>query len=147
MKEERSSRRSGEEGAAAIEAAFVVPLLLLMMFGTVESARAFWTYHRMLLALEDAGRYAMVYAASPSLLNSTTCPSIATVTLSNCAVSRANTYLASNGPTGVSVSSSQDTATPPNLTIAATFRFNFLLPALLPYGPITLSSQVKVPLV
>jgi Flp pilus assembly protein TadG len=147
MNEARSSRRSAEEGAAAIEAAFIVPLLLLMMFGTVECARAFWTYHRMLLALEDAGRYAMVYAASPSLLNSITCPSVTTVTLANCAVARANSYLASSGATGVSVSSSQDSATPPNLTIAATCPFNFLLPALLPYGPITLTSQVKVPLV
>jgi Flp pilus assembly protein TadG len=118
-----------------------------MMMGTVEFGRAFWTYHRMLLALEDAGRYAMVYAASPSLLNSTTCPSVTTMTLANCAVARANSYLASSGATGVSVSSSQDSATPPNLTIAATCPFNFLVPALLPYGPITLTSQVKVPLV
>ena len=147
MNKARSSRRSAEEGAAAIEAAFIVPLLLLMMMGTVEFGRAFWTYHRMLLALEDAGRYAMVYAASPSLLNSTTCPSVTTMTLANCAVARANSYLASSGATGVSVSSSQDSATPPNLTIAATCPFNFLVPALLPYGPITLTSQVKVPLV
>ena len=147
MNEVRSSRRSAEEGAAAIEAAFIVPLLLLMMMGIVEFSRAFWTYHRMLLAVEEAGRYAMVYSASPNLLNSTSCPSVTTVRLSNCAVSRANSYLASYGVTGVNVSSSQDTATPPNLTIAATCAFNFLLPALLPYGPITLTSQVKVPLV
>jgi Flp pilus assembly protein TadG len=136
-----------ECGSAVIEAAFILPLLLLLMIGGVEFARAFWTYHRMLLAVEEAGRYAMVYSASPGLLTSTSCPSASTVTLSNCAVSRANQYLASYGATGVSVSSSQDTATPPNLTIAATFAFNFLFPALLPYGPITLTSQVKVPLV
>jgi Flp pilus assembly protein TadG len=147
MNKARSSRRSADEGAAAIEAAFIVPLLLLMMFGIVECARAFWTYHRMLLAVEEAGRYAMIYAASPGLLNSTTCPGVSSANVADCAVARANTYLASNGATGVNVSSNKDTATPPNLTITATCPFNFLLPALLPYGPITLSSQVKVPLV
>ena len=122
-------------------------ILLLLVVGSVEFGRALWTYHRMLLAVEEAGRYAMVYAAAPSLLNSTSCPSVATVTISNCAVARANTYLAAYGTTGVSVSSTQDAATPPNLTIAATYAFNFVLPALLPYGPINLSSQVKVPLI
>jgi len=142
-----SSRRGTEEGALAIEAAFIMPVLLLMMIGSVEFGRAFWTYQRMLLAVEEAGRYAMVYAAAPSLLNSTSCPSVVTVTISNCAVARANTYLAAYGTTGVSVSSTQDAATPPNLTIKATYAFNFVLPALLPYGPINLSSQVKVPLI
>jgi Flp pilus assembly protein TadG len=139
--------RGEERGGVAIEAAFLVPVLLLLMIGTVEFGRAFWTYHRMLLAVEEAGRYAMIYAASPSLLSATTCPGVASVTLANCTVARANIYLTSNGTTGVSVTSNQDTATPPNLTIAATFAFNFLFPALLPYGPINLTSQVKVPLV
>jgi Flp pilus assembly protein TadG len=142
-----SSRRGTEEGAAAIETAFIMPVLLLMMIGSVEFGRAFWTYNRMLLAVEEAGRYAMVYAAAPSLLNSTSCPSVGTVTISNCAVARANTYLAAYGTTDVSVSSTQDAATPPNLTITATCAFNFILPALLPYGPINLTSQVQVPLI
>ena len=78
------SRRGWEEGGVAIEAAFLVPVLLLLMIGTVEFGRAFWTYHRMLLAVQEAGRYAMIYAASPSLLSSTTCPGVGSVTLANC---------------------------------------------------------------
>lgn len=134
-----------EDGSAAIEAALVLPILLLFVIGSVEFGRAFWTYHRMLLAVEEAGRYAMVYGASPSLLDAASCPSVVTVTLSNCAVARANAYLAAYGATGVTVSPSEDTSTPKNLTITATYAFNFIVPKLLPFGPINLSTQVKVP--
>jgi hypothetical protein len=87
----------------------------------------------------------MVYGASPNLLTSNSCPNVATVTLANCAVAKANAYLADYGGTGVTVSSSQDASTPPNMTITATFAFNFIDPLLLPFGPLNLSSQVVVP--
>lgn len=138
-------RRGKEEGSAAVEAALVLPILLLFIIGSVEFGRALWTYHTMLLAVEEAGRYAMVYGASPNLLSSASCPNVTTVTLSNCAVAKANAYLAAYGGTGVTVSPSEDSSTPPNLTITATYPFNFVTPGLLPYGPITLSSQVTVP--
>ena len=111
-------RRGKEEGSAAIEAAFVLPVLLLFTIGSVELGRALWTYHTMLLAVEEAGRYAMVYAASPSLLTAASCPNVASVTLQNCAVAKAKANLAAyDGATGVSVTSSEDGASPPNLTI------------------------------
>ena len=139
-------RRGAEEGSVAVEAAFIVPLLLLVLIGGVEFGRAFWTYHRMLLAVEEAGRYAMVYAASPSLLTAASCPGVSgSVTLSNCAVAKANAYLAAYGTTGVTVTPSEDTSSPKNLTITATRSFNFIAPNLLPFGPINLSTQVKVP--
>ena len=144
MSQSRPLRRGKEDGSAAVEAALVLPFLLLFVLGSVEFGRALWTYHRMLLAVEEAGRYAMVYGASPSLLTSASCPS-GTITLANCAVARANTYLSNYGATGVSVSSSEDASSPKNLTITATYTFNFITPGLLPFGPINLSSQVKVP--
>ena len=100
----------------------------------------------MLLAVEEAGRYAMVYGESPSLLTSASCPNLQTVTLPNCAQARANTYLADYGGTGVTVPlPTEDTSTPKKLTITATYTFNFITPILLPFGPITLTSQVVVP--
>ena len=125
-----------------MEAAVVLPVLLLAAIGSVEFGRGLWTYHTMLLAVEEAGRYAMVYAASPSLLTSASCPNVATVSLANCAVAKANAYLADYGGTGVNVTSSAATST---LTIQATYTFNFIDPILLPFGPITLSNQVTVP--
>jgi Flp pilus assembly protein TadG len=142
----RPLRRGREEGSAAIEAAIVLPVLLLAAIGSVEFGRGLWTYHTMLLAVEEAGRYAMVYAASPSLLTSASCPGAASVTLRNCATAKANAYLAAyDGATGISVASTEDSSTPPNLTITATYTFNFIDPILLPFGPITLSSKVVVP--
>jgi Flp pilus assembly protein TadG len=141
----RPLRRGKEEGSAAIEAAIVLPVLLLAAIGSVEFGRGLWTYQTMLLAVEEAGRYAMVYAASPSLLTSASCPGAASVTLQNCAVAKANAYLTAYGGNGVNVTSSEDAATPPNLTISASYSFNFIDPILLPFGPITLSSQVIVP--
>ena len=59
------SRRCAEEGAAAVEAGLVMSVLLLLIIGSVEFGRAFWTYNTMLLAVEEAGRYAMVYKHGP----------------------------------------------------------------------------------
>ena len=147
MNRSARSPRGKEEGSAAIEAAIVLPVLLLFMIGSVEFGRALWTYHTMLLAVEEAGRYAMVYAASPSLLTSASCPGSATVTLPACAQAKANAVLAGyDGATGVTVPlPTEDTSTPKNLTITATYTFNFVTPILLPFGPITLTSQVVVP--
>jgi Flp pilus assembly protein TadG len=144
VKQNRRLRRGNEEGSVAVEAGLILPTLLLFVIGSIEAGRALWTYQTMVLAVEEAGRYAMVYGASPSLLTTASCPS-GTVTLANCAVSRANTYLSDYGTTGISVASSQDTSTPPNLTITATYTFNFVTPLLLPFGPINLSSQITVP--
>ena len=141
----RPLRRGKEEGSAAIEAAIVLPVLLLAVIGSVEFGRALWTYHTMLLAVEEAGRYTMIYGESPSLLTTASCPGAASVTLKNCALAKAQAYLAAYGGNGVSVTWSPDASIPPNATITATYSFNFIDPILLPFGPITLSSQVIVP--
>ena len=142
MRLSRPLRRGKEEGSAAIEAAVVLLVLPMFLIGSVEFGRALWMGHTMLLAVEEAGRYAMVYGASPSLLTSASCPNVATVSLANCAVAKANAYLADYGGTGVNVTSSAATST---LTIQATYTFNFIDPILLPFGPITLSNQITVP--
>jgi len=139
----RKSLRGKEEGSVAVEAGLILPTLLLFVIGSIEAGRALWTYQTMLLAVEEAGRYAMVYGASPSLLTTASCPS-GTVDLLDCTRARANTYLSNYGATGVNVTTSQDTSIP-NLTITATYTFNFVTPLLLPFGPINLSSQVIVP--
>jgi len=146
VRQSRPLRRGKEEGSAAIEAAVVLPVLLLAAIGSVEFGRGLWTYHTMLLAVEEAGRYAMVYAASPSLLTSASCPNVASVTLANCTKAKADAYLAAYGGTGISVSPpTEDASTPKNLTITATYTFNFITPILLPFGPINLTSRVVVP--
>jgi Flp pilus assembly protein TadG len=138
------SRRRGEDGSVAVEAAFVLPVLVLFVIGSIEFGRVLWTYHTMLLAAEEGGRYAMVYGASPSLLTSASCPNVATVNLVNCTKARANTYLTNYLGTG-HADASEDASSPPNMTIWATYTFNFITPILQSYGPINLRSQVIVP--
>jgi Flp pilus assembly protein TadG len=53
--------RSAEEGSAAVEAGVVMSVLLLLVVGSMEFGRAFWTHNTMLLAVEEASRYAMTY--------------------------------------------------------------------------------------
>jgi len=144
----RSFWRGADDGATAVEACMVMLVLVLLMVGSMEFGRAFWTWNTMVLAVQEGGRYAMVYNPTsyptPPGIPAAACPSAATITLSNCAVARANEYLSAYGTPSVSVSSSSTTT---SMTISATYTFNFILPALLPYGPINLTSQVTVPLI
>jgi len=56
---------TAEAGAAAVEAAIIMSALVLAVVGSVEFARALWTYNIMLIAVEQAGRYAMAYYHRP----------------------------------------------------------------------------------
>ncbi len=49
--------RNGVEGAAAVEFALVLPLLLVLSFGFIEVGRLFWTYHIATASVRDAARY------------------------------------------------------------------------------------------
>jgi Flp pilus assembly protein TadG len=138
-------RHGREEGSAAVEAALVLPVLMLFVIGCIEFGRVLWTYHTMVLVVEEGGRYAMVYGASPTLLTSASCPNVATVNLVNCTKARATTYRDNYDGTGIQVSASEDGSSPPNMTISATYTYNFITPFLQSFGPINLSSQVKVP--
>src|SRR6516162_491980 len=56
-----SSRHRAEAGSVAVEAGITISVLLLLIVGSVEFGRAFWTHNTMLLAVEEAGRYAMIH--------------------------------------------------------------------------------------
>jgi len=60
VKRLKNPNRRWDEGAAAIEAAFVLPLLFLFVLGIVQFGNALWQWNTMLLAVEQAGRYVMV---------------------------------------------------------------------------------------
>ena len=124
--------------------------LLLLIFGAIEFGRAFCTYNTMVLAIEEAGRYAMVFNPRkyPSGPPSSSCPGVPTVTLGNCTLARANSVLSDYAVSGVSVSCTAGcTGTPATMTIQATYALNFVTPNLFPYGPISLQTQLTVPLI
>jgi Flp pilus assembly protein TadG len=56
----KTARFRWNEGAAAIEAALILPTLFFTILGIVEFATAFWQWNTLLLAVEQASRYVMV---------------------------------------------------------------------------------------
>jgi Flp pilus assembly protein TadG len=139
-----------EEGATAVETALILSTLLLLIFGAIEFGRGFWTYNTMLLAVEEAGRYAMVNNQGPptscgAQTQAASCPSLTNTPLANCAAAQAQSVLSTYGaPSSVAVSANQSTA---NMVICVSYSLDFIAPTLLPYGPISLQSQITVPLI
>jgi Flp pilus assembly protein TadG len=153
MKGVSQACRAAEEGAAAAEAAVIMSVLLLLVVGGAEFGRAFWTYNTMLLAVDEAGRYAMTYNHAATVTckaqsQASHCPGFSNTPLANCTASRAQQVLSAYRAPNLGVSVSEDTASFPNtVTICASYTFDFIAPQLLPYGPLNLTSQVTVPLI
>jgi Flp pilus assembly protein TadG len=142
-----------EGGAAAVEAALIMAVLLLMIAGSMEFAQALWTNNTMLLAVEQAGRYAMVHSQTPpptcaAQTQASHCPVLSATPLANCAASWAQEVLSSYQASNIGVSASEDTTSSPNtMTICASYSFNFIAPRLFPEEFLDLTAQVTVPLI
>jgi Flp pilus assembly protein TadG len=147
------SWRSGEEGSAAAEASIVMSVLLLLVVGSMEFGRAFWTANTMLLAVEEAGRYAMTYRHEPASncaaqSQAASCPLLSSTPVADCSASLAQQILSDYQLPDIAVSVSEDTMTSPStITVCASYSFDFIAPGLLPYGPLHLARQVTVPLI
>jgi Flp pilus assembly protein TadG len=149
----KRSWRRAEDGAAAAEAALIMTVLLLLVAGSIEFAQALWTNNTMLLAVEEAGRYAMVHnRASPvtcgAQKQASNCPGLSETPLANCTAWWAQQVLSAYQAPNVGVSVSEDTISTPNkITVCASYSFNFLAPQLLPYDFLDLTARVTVPLI
>jgi Flp pilus assembly protein TadG len=149
----KQSRQCAEQGTAAVEAAVIISVLLLLVVGSAEFARAFWTYNTMLLAVEEAGRYAMAYnhgspASCSAQSQASRCPSPSNTPLANCSAARARQILSGYRAPNIGVSVVEDkTSSPTTITVCASYSFDFIAPQLLPYGPLDLTSRVTVPLI
>src|SRR5262249_43272718 len=146
------SWRSAEEGSAAVEAGVVISVLLLIV-GSMEFGRAFWTHNTMLLAVEEASRYAMTYGhgSAPNCAvqnRAANCSPPSNTPVANCAASRARQILSAYRLPDIGVSVNEDTSTlPSTVTVCASYSFDFIAPGLRPYGPLNLRSQITVPLI
>jgi Flp pilus assembly protein TadG len=67
MKRVRRPLRRGEKGAAIVEFALVVPLLLLLLWGIVDIGRAFYTLNNLASAVREGARTAAVMATDPTI--------------------------------------------------------------------------------
>jgi len=116
-----------ERGAAAIEFAIILPILLLCVLGLIELGRAIWTQATLDYAVQAAARCAAV--------DRLTCGTAA----------HTQQYATTKAP-GLSLPASVFTVTTPpcGVQVAASLAFDFLVPALLPYSQ-TLSATACFP--
>ena len=153
MKSRKRSGHAAESGSAAVEAALIMSALLFSIVGAVETARALWTYNTMLIAVEQAGRYAMMYSHRPPAVCVTQtqapqCPALSNTPLANCSAWYAQQVLAAYRTPSIGVSVAVDpTTSPRTVTICASYSFDFIAPHLIPYGPLDLMSSVTVPMI
>ena len=56
-----------EHGAAVVEFALVVPLLLLLLWGIIDMGRAFYTLNNLASAVREGARRAAVMATDPTV--------------------------------------------------------------------------------
>jgi Flp pilus assembly protein TadG len=153
MNEAKPYWQVGEGGTAAAETALTMSVLLLLVVANIEIGRAFWTYNTMLLAVEEAGRYAMTFNHGPGGIcraqnQASGCPILSNTPLANCVAARAQDVASGYQTANIGVSVAENSASfPPTITVCATSSFNFVLPELLPYGLLNFTGQVTVPLI
>lgn len=132
-------RRGWNEGAVAVEAAISFLVLLLLMFGLSAFGTAAWQWHTMRLAVEQAGRWAMINNADANVRTDAesqmqnVLPG-ATISCPLPSSPAANTrYVCATQNAGTS---------PPTMTLSASYGYNVIDLA----GPFAITSQTTVPL-
>lgn len=137
----RTSRGTGEDGAAAVELALVLPLLLLLVFGVVDFGRAYSARVELAHAAREGVR---AYALTQDPAEAATRTRAAAVSLEDTATTEAEV-----GVTAQDCDSTTDVGD--SAVVTATFSFDYLTPlpdivAALPGadeldGPITLTES------
>ena len=137
MSRKRCSLRRAENGAVGVEAAVTMMAMIFLILGSVQFGLVFWNWNTMLLAVEEAGRYAMLYNPTnyPSGPPGSSC-SVGSPTLANCAAAWANQNWGNN----FTVTCTNPSGSPPTMTCTATFTFNFM-------NSISLSRGIQVPVI
>src|SRR5215471_4923169 len=138
MTRKRSSLCRAENGEVAVEGAVTMLALVFLILGSVQFGLVFWNWNTMMLAVEEAGRYAMLYnpnnPISPQVLaNCSASPN----TLGNCAVAWANQNWGNNFTVSCTGACTNPTVGQ-TMTFTATYTFNFI-------NSISLSRGIQVP--
>jgi len=129
-----------DDGAVAVEAAFILPVLFLLILGIIKFGMAFWQWNTMLLAVEQAGRYVMINNTSCD----TTCAQTQMQTILTTASSSCPPAAGQICVSAICYNPSTCTPTTSSTTmkLTATYSFNFFGLA----TPFTISTQGTVPL-
>jgi Flp pilus assembly protein TadG len=119
------------DGGTAVEFALVFPVAALFLIGAIEFGRLFWMRSLLEHAVEETGRYAMAHTTAAQSELTGVLQQRAAAALAAGAISITYATAATGGTN--------------YLTITATYSFGFMT-NIVSYGPITLQSQTRVPL-
>jgi Flp pilus assembly protein TadG len=131
-----------------------IPILLLLVLGTVQMSIAFWQWNTMVLATEEAGRCAMINAKATTPQCKPASVTCSTVTgcaqahmqavISNFGTSATNVAVCTTPSAGhMCVNTTTTAGTPQTMTLTARYNFNLLAIT----APFTITSQITVPLI
>ena len=124
-------RRLNERGAVAAEFALLLPVILLILFGTIEFGMIMYSREVITNASREGARAGIIQVSpKPTVVAITT---IATTYLTGTGINPANVTIAVTGAGG---------ANPATLTVTATYRY----PWLIPYIPTVLGFPRPLPL-
>ncbi|MBY0429995.1 MAG: pilus assembly protein [Rhodospirillales bacterium] len=119
-------------GAAALEFAFIAPLFLVILMSGLEFGHMMWKRSTLQHAVEEAGRYAMAHpdAGSEAILD----------------VARKNALgMNAEDPCLISLQTAAAQSSPAFVSIGTTCQQHFVFSGLLPFGPVMLNAQTRVP--
>jgi Flp pilus assembly protein TadG len=148
----RQPGRGGEEGATAVETAFILSVLLAMIFGVLEFGTTLFQWNTMLLAVEQAGRYVMINNKTAQLQLTSDAKTQMKAVLTNatdCTVTNGVPVAPTAG--NVCVYAKTTAGTPSTMTLEAIYAYDVIGPTasligLAQSGPFTVTSQATFPL-
>jgi Flp pilus assembly protein TadG len=134
-----SSLRHAENGEVAVEGAVTMLALVFLILGSVQFGLVFWNWNTMMLAVEEAGRYVLLYDNQtnyPNCWAGVSCPncSASPATPANCAVAWANQNWGNN----FTITPNNADPNCPGITFTAQYPFTFI-------NSISLSRGICVP--
>jgi len=133
----RKRNRAGwDEGAVMVEAAITLSVFLMLLFGIIQFAIAYWQWNTMLLAAGQAGRFVMI--------NKATCDTACAEAQMQAILPAATVCAGAPAPGEMCVTAANGGGNPPTMTLTAQYNFNLV--AMLP-GPFMITSSITVPLI
>jgi Flp pilus assembly protein TadG len=145
-----------DEGATAVEAAITLSLALALIFGVIQFGLTVWQLNTMQLAVEQAGRWAMINHSDQNLVSDAESQMEAVLSkYVGFLPAKNQTCTAANNPPAagnVCVYASTTAGNPSTVTLTAIYTYNFsnfILPAKLLLGgsgPLTATNQATFPL-
>jgi Flp pilus assembly protein TadG len=137
-----------QRGAAIVEQALILPVLLTLMFGAIDMARALYTYHYVSYIAREATRWASVRSAGSingSSLNQVQgyVSNVSGMGLDPSAITSTTNYIAP--PNGTPLCPGGNANNKPGCIVQVTvnYDFRFIVP-LIPSGGFTMSSESQM---